>query len=368
MKNIVLLFVVWMVVVNVFALIAVNRFNLEPDNAYFWINPDAVHQEQGWDILSLHAKWDSFWYIDIAEHGYYLRKDDALVNIVFFPLYPMLIAIGSFILLGNYVLAGWLLSSLFLFLALWYFYKLVKEFHPDIDPHLPLALLLIFPTAFFLNAVYTESLFLFPSIAALYHLKKKEFLKASLFGFLASATRVTGVLLVFPLAMEYLQGKKFRIREFISIRAFSVFVPVLGIGLFFLYHAVAFHDPILFFRVEDAWGRAFIPNLDHFALATNAAAVNLLLDVLFFGIAVVSTVLVSRKFGKVYGSYMAATLLVAAATGTLMSIGRYILVLFPMYIFVASLSSAYIRYVWMFISVLLFALITILFVNNYWAG
>jgi hypothetical protein len=65
---------------------------------------------------------------------------------------------------------------------------------------------------------------------------------------------------------------------------------------------------------------------------------------------------------------MLATIAVALGSGTTMSIGRYILVLFPMYIAFASIKSEYIRWGWLLFSGLLFALYTILFVHGHWAG
>ena len=65
---------------------------------------------------------------------------------------------------------------------------------------------------------------------------------------------------------------------------------------------------------------------------------------------------------------MAATIAIALSTGTFMSIGRYILTLFPIYILLASIKNESIKQVWSFISILLLAMYTILFVNNYWAG
>jgi hypothetical protein len=65
---------------------------------------------------------------------------------------------------------------------------------------------------------------------------------------------------------------------------------------------------------------------------------------------------------------MVATLLIILSTGTLMSIGRYILVLFPMYILMASITNEYQKIAYSFISILFFAMYIILFVNNYWSG
>ena len=365
-KKIVVLFIAWVIIVNVFAILALNRFNLKVDTAYTWIDPNKFSQEKQWDPVSLHARWDSFWYTDIAENGYVFKGPEKLSNIVFFPLYPLLIKVTSFFVDGNLMLAGWLLSITFLFLALFYFAKLIREFHKEIDYKLPLMLLLIFPTAFFLNAIYTESLFLFLSIAAFYYALKKNFVLAGIFGFFASLTRITGALLFIPLLWEYFKNRKFT-RPF-NKELLSIFLVPLGTLSFFLFHYFKFGDFFLFFRVEGWWGRAFSLNKDHFLLLTHPAAVNLFTDVLFVIFAVMATYFVFKKLRTSYGLYMAATLLVALGTGTLMSIGRYLLVLFPIYILLAKLKDQYQLFAYIFISVLLFAMNVILFVNNYWAG
>jgi len=75
-----------------------------------------------------------------------------------------------------------------------------------------------------------------------------------------------------------------------------------------------------------------------------------------------------RKIRTSYGLYMLATIAVALNTGTFMSIGRYILVLFPIYILIASIKNEYLQKSWMFLSILLLSMNIILFVSNYWAG
>jgi hypothetical protein len=84
--------------------------------------------------------------------------------------------------------------------------------------------------------------------------------------------------------------------------------------------------------------------------------------------AIIITILVFKKLRVSYGLYMVATLLVALSTGTFMSIGRYILVLFPMYILIASFKNHTVKLAYAFTSILLLAMNVILFVNNYWAG
>jgi Gpi18-like mannosyltransferase len=370
MKKVIIIFFLWLLIINTFALFSLNRFNLEADTAYNWIDPGQFYQEQKWDIASLHARWDSFWYLDIAQNGYSFDEYNpwGLYNIVFFPLYPFLIKLISFLTAGNFILAGWVLSSIFLLLALFYFFKLAKEFHPEINPYSPILFLLIFPTAFFLNAVYTESLFLFLSLATFYYGLKKKFMCAGVFGLFASLTRVTGILLFIPLIWEYLKNNNFRLKSVLNLNILPIFLVPLGTFSFFLYHHFKFGNFFLFLEIQKNWGRAFTLQKGHFDFFSNPAIVNFILDVFFIVFALTILYFVFRRLRPSYGLYMIATIAIALSTGTFMSIGRYILVLFPIYILLASIKNQYLQQAWTFISILLLALYTILFVNNYWAG
>lgn len=367
MKRLFVIFLIWLVVINVFALIGLNRLNLEPDTTYNWINPDRLEQDKDWNPIGLHARWDSEWYLDIAQNGYSFNGPGELSNIVFFPLYPLLMRLVALFTGGNFVLAGWILSSLFLLLGLSYLFKIVKEFHPRLNSHLPVLFLLIFPTAFFFNALYTESLFLFLSLATFYYGLKKNFRRAGIIGFLASLTRVTGVLLFIPLAWEYWKERDFNLKKCFCPSVIPLFFIPLGTSLFFGYHYLRFNDLLLFFKVESWWGRAFELNLEHLAASNPAALSNLALDVFFLVIALIATYLTFKKLRVSYGLYMLANLGVILSTGTLMSIGRYILVLFPIYILLASAKKE-VQLSWGFVSILLLAMNVILFVNGYWAG
>lgn len=367
MKKVLTLFVIWLLVVNLFGLVVLNRLNLKVDTAYTWINERDFYQAQSWNLVSLHDHWDSPWYLDIASHGYSYQGQGKLSNIVFFPLYPLLMKIVSF-LTWNYVAAGWIVSSLFLLLALYYFYKLLERFHQNTDPYLPILFLLIFPTAFFLNAVYTESLFLFLSLGCFYHLLDRKYLWAGVFGMLAALTRLTGVLLFIPIVWEYLEYRNHNFKSLLNRDFLPLLLVPTGLFGFFLFHQLRFGKFWLFFIVESWWGRSFQINWDHFQLFSNPSVVNLSLDLLFVAFTIVVTFLVFKRVRVSYGLYMLATILIALSSGTLMSIGRYILVLFPVYILAASIKNQTISFTWVFISALLLALNITLFVNSYWAG
>lgn len=367
-KKIILIFVLWVLIINFFALFSLNRFNFKGDTAYTWINPEQLQQEQNWDLTSLHARWDSFWYLDIAKNGYSFNGEGKLSNIVFFPLYPFLIKTLSLCPGIDFILAGWMLTLVFLLLSLFYLFKLVKEFHPKINPYDPIFLLLIFPTAFFLNAIYTESLFLFLSLATFYYALKGEYKTASIFGLLASLTRITGILLFIPLLWEYFKKHNLNLARYFKLDFLSIFLIPLGTLSFFVFHHIKFNDFFLFLKVQSWWGRTFNFNEEHFTFFTNPAIVNFIIDVLFVAFALLITYFVFKKLRVSYGIYMLSTLAIALSTGTFMSIGRYILILFPIYILGASIKNQYLKQIWIFISILLLSMNIILFVNNYWAG
>jgi len=364
-KNILTIFLTWLIIVNFFAYLALNRLNLNSDTAYPWMSAAPAISSIA---TSVHARWDSLWYLDIAHNGYSYKGVGQLSNLVFLPLYPLLIKVVSFVTLQNYVLAGWLVSAISLFFALFMLSKIVKEFHKSIDPFLPVAFLLIFPTAFFLNTVYSESLFLFLSLAVFYFALKRNFLWAGIFGFLAALTRVTGVLLFIPVIWEYFssmseKGRPFRFRDLTP-----AFLIPLGTAVFMFYEYLKFGDFYLMAKVESWWGRGLGISYNHFVFLTSAARANFIVDFMILIFTIVVAIFVFKRLRISYGLYLVSFLLVIFLSGTLMSVGRYVLVLFPIYILAASLKNKYLQFGWALLSVLLLAMNIILFVNNYWAG
>src|ERR671928_98277 len=69
--------------------------------------------------------------------------------------------------------------------------------------------LAFFPTAFFLNAVYTEALFLALTAGSYWAVRvRRNLLVAGLLGALAAATRNVGVILLVPLSLEWLRNRR----------------------------------------------------------------------------------------------------------------------------------------------------------------
>ncbi|MEZ4548483.1 MAG: hypothetical protein R3B51_12560 [Thermodesulfobacteriota bacterium] len=99
--------------------------------------------------------------------------------------------------MGSYVAAELWVSNL-AFSRGRHIYKLARLDYDEDDSWRALVYHSIFPTAYFLHAIYTESLFLFLTIASFYYARRSNWALSGAFGLLAAATRITGIVLGFP--------------------------------------------------------------------------------------------------------------------------------------------------------------------------
>jgi Mannosyltransferase (PIG-V) len=197
--------------------------------------------------LSYWASWDGAWFTHIAQHGY-----DTAAATAFFPLYPLLIH-GVMDLGAGPALAGVLVSSVAAIAVLFFLHQLAAHWFDVRAARTAVAALAFFPPAFFLNADYSESLFLALSAGALWALYvRRELLLAGAFGYLAAATRNVGVLLVLPFAAEWLRRR----RELRWETLAAIAAPVVGLGAYCLYLWRVADKPLLFAVAQKAtWGR-----------------------------------------------------------------------------------------------------------------
>ena len=157
---------------------------------------DVVAHDVGWAI-DVWARWDSGWFLGIAENGYL----DPGKSTAFFPLYPLLVRGVGEVFLGHYVLAGFVVSALAsaaAFVVLWLLAASIVERRAADRSVLYLAL---FPTSLFLVAVYSESLYLALSAGAFLLALRGRWTWAGAATGLAALTRVSGVVLLPALAV-----------------------------------------------------------------------------------------------------------------------------------------------------------------------
>jgi hypothetical protein len=147
-------------------------------------------------------RWDTVHYLEIADHGYLYRK----INTVWPPLYPLLTR-GLSVFISPSLLSAILVSNFAALASFFMFYLLVVDIWGESIARKALLWMAVFPTAFFLVAAYSESLFMALSLGCLYAFRKsKTGWRATnwcaLLGALAFLTRLQGIVLLLPIAWE----------------------------------------------------------------------------------------------------------------------------------------------------------------------
>jgi hypothetical protein len=328
-------------------------------------------------LLAAWGRWDAEHYLRIAMHGY------SGTEAAFFPLYPLLIRIVAGFT-GSHLVAGLIISNAASFLALLYLYKLVEhQFNRHVAQRATF-FVSIFPAAIFFSAVYSESLFLFLTVASFYYARERRWLTAGVFGFLAALTRAEGVLLTAPLLIEWIVAVKEGGREYLRYWFDDVVKPFIGMALvpfglltYMGYLWVLDGDPLKFSHVQSHWGRAFAPpwvsvtsTIHKIASAHSTQTIATeTIELAFTALMLVVLVAGARRLRLSYVVYMALSILIPMCTSSLMSMPRFALVLFPMFALFGlwgarpTFQNAYVAF-----SLPLLGLFTVLFADWYWVA
>ncbi len=172
------------------------------------------------------ANWDGGHFRGVAERGY------LPIQAAFFPFYPLLIKL-FIILKFNSLWPGLLVSQVSAIIALFFLYKLVLLDFGEKVAQRAVFLLLIFPTSFYLNALYSESTFLALSVSAIYFArisKQKKLPLAFLLASLSAVTRLVGIWVIFSVFLEnFIKKTNFTFKGFLKSKCHR-FLIYLGLA------------------------------------------------------------------------------------------------------------------------------------------
>jgi hypothetical protein len=319
-------------------------------------------------LLAPSARYDSVWYIGIAQHGYFTDQAHA-----FFPLYPLVIkAIDTVV--NEPLIVGFVVSLLCFTGSLVLLYRLALL---DVGPRaaaLSLWLLALFPLSLYFSAVYTESIFTLLSIWSIYAARTDRWLLAGVMAGLASAARSDGFVLIVPLVWIYLWGPRpgvpsadidWRsplglVRRARPSLAWAGLAPV-GLIAFLVYCAAsgsAFTAP--FHAASQYWGRSFAGPFSEIWTAIGKFPADVghlisghgivrfddddplnwtwdnVIDVLWLVPLIAAMVACWRKLPKVYFVYTLLIVLASASNPSplepMMSFARYVMPAFPLFV------------------------------------
>jgi Mannosyltransferase (PIG-V) len=340
-------------------------------------------------FLNYWAHWDGGWYVAIAERGYFSRASTS-----FFPLYPLLVRLFDY-LPGGPAYWGVVVSTVCLLAALYFFYEIAEELFDAKTARASTLVFAFFPSAFFMNAVFSESVFLATTTGAIWALRvKRHFPLACAFACFATAARNVGVFLLVPLVYALVRGRGVRIWE--SLLGLIVSVGGLAAYMVYLWHVRG--DPLSFAVAQrETWGRALTNPVHtlHKAWTTGvfgaryafhpmtmfgnngiepAFKASDTFNLFFFGLLLVLVVVGVSKLPVDLWAYSVLVILAPILTPSplwaLTSFNRYLLACFPLF-FVLGWLFAWNRFVlgaWIVMSAAVGVYLTLLFVTWRWVA
>ncbi len=158
-----------------------------------------THDVQGL-TLDVWNVYDARHYITIADSGY---SSDPGYLTAFYPGFPLLIKLVSFILSGHLLLSSILVVNVSVLFFFWYLYRLVDADYGENVARRAVILSAVFPTAFYLFLPYTEAPLLAFTVAALYYGRQQKWWMAGVLAGCAALIKQPGVFLILPLGYMY---------------------------------------------------------------------------------------------------------------------------------------------------------------------
>ncbi|XHH09499.1 MAG: hypothetical protein ACFCUE_02410 [Candidatus Bathyarchaeia archaeon] len=311
-----------------------------PSTGSFWVGnlivngiQNQVLQQVDSPWCSLYLGWDSAWYLSILTYGYTFSAQ----SLAFFPGFPL---VSSFLDLGiQNAAASLAFCSLFFGVLYVPVYQLVAELYLS-KPVAFLSTLLfaLFPFVFlFTTVAYSESILLFFVLLSWLLFKKGKTAYASLSAAVAAISRAVGIVIIIPMAIEILTGKSLHKKRDLAL----CFLPAAAFLAWLVYGQIVANDWLAFIHTTD-WKdmysfREFIfqvlpqNGLQGF---TDLSSHNPFLPLAACAYIIVPSFLIAelRKTSKSLTAYSLVYFLGVLTFGAMMSLPRFMSILFPLWI------------------------------------
>lgn len=291
------------------------------------------------------SSWDGSSYVYLGTQGYTTVGEKANY-IAFYPLYPMLIQTVNTVLPSSYLSAvsvtivGSIIGHILLYL---FFLE-----HPLFQKRAVRILLLLCasPISVYFTLVCTEGIFLMWTAAFLYFMQKKKYPAAVAFGFLASCTRLVGIVTIVYFVIDILEKEKFRR---IAPHIFLAPIIAFGFGLFLLLNVALFSNPFHYQKIlKDNWQKSIVNPVEQYVDTVRGLPRFQYTKTPTFTIDVLTTlsfpivVLLARRQTWIAGTVWAiATWLIIVSQSYWLSNTRYLGLIIPLYVMIERLASVH---------------------------
>src|SRR5258708_9307035 len=206
------------------------------------------------------ATWDRYdtaYYVEIAQHGYYNVNHDGVILANFFPLFPLAIWLVQHVTLvvehqRSYLLAGLIVSTSAFVAVCVVLYRLALDRFGAATAYGAVLLLATFPFALYYGVSYTESLYLLCVLLAFLGIERRQWWLAALGALLAGATRPPRLLVAFCVilasALDWLPQPG-------PLRRDALRLPLAPVGTvsYFAFCAVYYGNPLEYLVAGRHW-------------------------------------------------------------------------------------------------------------------
>lgn len=326
---------------------------------------------RGW--LEIWNRWDAPHYLDLAQYGYQPSGEIGLF-LVFYPLFPWLTRLFG-LLTSDLLVGAFIVSTLASLVVGVLMQRLAALDDPPALARRAVWFLLIFPTSYFLHIGYTESVFMALMLSCFLAARGGRWPLAGVLGALACLTRINGLVLIPALLVEVLL--QYRATRRWQWQWLSTGLVGLGFAGYLLLNYIVTGDPLRFLTIQhEHWYKSLaapwvgIGGVLHSITERPPSEAHMLgvQELIFIVLGLVSTLICCVRLRPSYSVWMAGNWLLFTSTSFIMSVPRYTLTLFPIYLLFAHAAqdrrwSAIIT-TW---SLLFMGLFISLFVQGRWA-
>jgi Gpi18-like mannosyltransferase len=309
------------------------------------------------DALEIWNRWDAPHYLDIAVFGYRSFDPGNLVGppgyeqvfpgelnlyIVFFPLYPWIVGLVD-VAIGQPVVSAVLVTTVASLFVAPLLYRVVRSEESEGVALRAGWFLLIFPTAFVLHIPYTEALFLTLVLGSFLAARHQRWWLAGLLGGLAALTRVNGLILLPALAAEaatqWFQAPQTERR----LRVEWLAIGLVGAGTlgYLALNLAVYGDAFQFLQIQEShWYKHLeapwegIGRLFRWINGPDAGEAWLYgwSELIAIVIGLAATIHAALRFRPAWFVWIASNWLLFISTSFVLSVPRYTLTLFPLFV------------------------------------